>query len=45
MTIAFRFKKTLDRYNRDTIRYVVQHKDKRDRINTGIKGINKRHRY
>ena len=41
MTIAFRFKKKLDRYNRDTIRYVVQHKDKRDRINTGIKVLTK----
>lgn len=41
MTIAFRFKKKLDRYGRDTIRYVIQHKDKRDRINTGIKVLTK----
>ena len=41
MTIAFRFKKKLDRYGRDTIRYVIQHKDKRHRINTGIKVLTK----
>ena len=46
MTIALSFKKKLDRYGRDTIRYYVVHSNesntvKRNYVNTGIKIISK----